>query len=131
MAIVKEFIEAKRPNLLQTGTVGFHGRLAAMRRRDFITLVGTAAAPLLGIGRARVQPKLPVIGFLGSTTPKGCTAQAAARQGLGDGGYFVSSLNQLGGNIAGVTCYSNSPAPKRLEIIRLTIPDPSCCAPTR
>ena len=57
-----------------------------MRRREFITLLGGAAAwPL----RARAQQprKLPTIGFLGATTPLLQTQWTAA---------FVQRLGELG-----------------------------------
>jgi putative ABC transport system substrate-binding protein len=67
-----------------------------MRRREFITLLGAAAAapavawPLA----ARAQP-IPVIGFLDSGTPEGITAYLDAfRRGLGEAGY-VEGRNLL------------------------------------
>ena len=56
------------------------------KRRDFVAgLVGSAAAsPIV----ARAQPALPVIGFLGSTSPDPYRhLVAAVRQGLKETGY--------------------------------------------
>jgi len=58
-----------------------------MRRRDFITLLGCAAAvwPLA----ARAQQRLPVIGYLGGASRAMMTASITAfHDGLKEGGYF-------------------------------------------
>ena len=57
-----------------------------MRRRDFIMLIGSAAAwPLAA--RAQQPPNLPVIGYLGASTPATESQWSAA---------FLQRLNELG-----------------------------------
>jgi putative ABC transport system substrate-binding protein len=57
-----------------------------MRRRDFITLLGGAAAWPLAAW-AQPPPKLPTIGFLGTTTRSDASEWTAA---------FVQRLRDLG-----------------------------------
>ena len=58
-----------------------------MRRREFITLLGGAAAAWPLAARAQQVGKLPTIGFLGATTPAGGGQLLAA---------FVQRLRELG-----------------------------------
>jgi hypothetical protein len=58
-----------------------------MRRREFITLLGGAAAAWPLAARGQQPGKLPTIGFLGSGTPTGQRTSVAA---------FVQRLRELG-----------------------------------
>jgi len=58
-----------------------------MRRREFITILGGAAATWPLAARAQQARKLPTIGFLGSSTPTAQSRWIAA---------FVQRLHELG-----------------------------------
>src|SRR2546428_4624938 len=58
-----------------------------MRRRDFITLLGSATAAWPLAARAEQPAKLPTIGFLGAATPSATSPWTAA---------FVQRLRDLG-----------------------------------
>ena len=58
-----------------------------MRRRDFITLLGSAAAAWPTLANAQQSAKLPTIGFLGSTTPSVASLYTSA---------FAQRLRDLG-----------------------------------
>jgi putative ABC transport system substrate-binding protein len=59
-----------------------------MRRREFITLLGGAAATWPMVANAQ-QPTMPVVGFLGTTAPDDFSARVDAfRKGLKETGYL-------------------------------------------
>src|SRR5215471_580139 len=60
---------------------------AAMRRRDFIKVIAGSAITGPLVARAQ-QPAMPVVGFLGTTTPDDFADRVAAfREGLKEVGY--------------------------------------------
>jgi putative ABC transport system substrate-binding protein len=57
-----------------------------MRRREFVSLIGSAAAAWPFVARAQ-QPAMPVVGFLGVASAGTQPYLTAFRQGLGEAGY--------------------------------------------
>jgi hypothetical protein len=89
--------------------------MPCVRRREFISLLGVAAAALPLAARAQ-QSAVPVMGFLGATSPGPYAAiVAAVRQGLKESGYvegqnlaieFRWADNQLDRFVAGAAAFT-------------------------
>ena len=122
-----------------------------LKRREFITLLGGAAAAWPLAARAQQLAKLPTIGFLGASTSSNWSHWTAAfvqrlrelgwiegrtvaieyrwAEGRSErfteipvGSGLVASLARPGGNLTGLSILSSELAGKRIELLREVLP---------
>jgi hypothetical protein len=84
-------------------------RFDQLRRRDFVTLLGGAAAVWPLAARAQ-QASMPVIRYLSPTSAAGYPPYLAAfRQGLGQAGYVESENVAVGPHLTITWAYVDKP----------------------
>ena len=122
-----------------------------MRRREFITLLGGAAAPWPVVARGQ-QLGMPVIGYLSIGSPQSDAARLTGlRQGLNEAGYIegrelvieyrwagisadpvqvglVASPNRPGGNLTGFNQFNSELGAKGLALLHQLVPNAATIA---
>jgi ABC-type uncharacterized transport system substrate-binding protein len=104
-----------------------------VKRREFITLIGGAAAPWPLAARAQQAEKLPVVGFVGSRSLDGSARHAAAfAKGLSELGYIegqnaVVEYHWLSGQYDRLPALMADLVRRRVAVIA-TVGDPSTLA---
>jgi len=101
-----------------------------MNRREFITLLGGAAA---WPRAARAQQPLPVVGFLNPAAIAAKAATTTIPVVFYTGGDpveagLVASLNRPSGNVTGISFFGNVLGPKRFELLRKLVPQATTIA---
>ena len=86
--------------------------MSSIKRRELITLVAGGAAAAWPLASRAQQPAMPVVGYLGSTTPEMSTKRLAAfRKGLRDAGF------EQGQNVAIDFCWADGHEERMPELV--------------